>query len=318
MSDPRTPEAFFFPLRAIFAEQLGLAQDAITPASHCVNDLGCDSLDAVELVMEIEDAFDLSIPDEDIDGLTTIQVITEYLASHGAVLADHTVCAECGNVIVGSYVRAHDKRYHIGCSEDRPVKVTKATVVESDRTLTLVVQCLKDNTPDWRIVTHGEDLSGINALAIFDGVLCTDECGWCIALAQRVQSRTGYRPVAGPTTVLAAELEQLHVQLAGCSVIALGGTNPENVATPGDYGYSSAYQDVRNLRGYFDLAQTTLKKIATQACTCGERGKTADAQHAITGFCNPCRAEGALHVIAQKMEEAGQGTIPVFAEAAQD
>ena len=44
------------------------------------------------------------------------------------------------------------------------------------------------------------------------------------------------------------EIEQLRVQLAGCSVAALGGTNKEHIAKEGDYGWSVAYQDVLNLR----------------------------------------------------------------------
>ena len=48
----------------IVADQLGVDRDKITPDTHFVNDLGADSLDTVELVMELEEEFDINIPDD--------------------------------------------------------------------------------------------------------------------------------------------------------------------------------------------------------------------------------------------------------------
>lgn len=52
--------------------------------------------------------------------------------------------------------------------------------------------------------------------------------------------------------VLRNECEQLQVQLAGCSVVALGGTSPSQIAQKGDFGWSPAYQDVLDLRTKYD------------------------------------------------------------------
>jgi acyl carrier protein len=55
----------------------------ITPEAHVVDDLGADSLDIVELVMALEEAFDLEIPDDDAEKIRTVQDIHLYLASRG-------------------------------------------------------------------------------------------------------------------------------------------------------------------------------------------------------------------------------------------
>ena len=59
-------------VRQIVAKQLDVAEDQIKPETSFVNDLGADSLDQVELVMEFEDAFDLSIPDEEAEKIQTV------------------------------------------------------------------------------------------------------------------------------------------------------------------------------------------------------------------------------------------------------
>jgi acyl carrier protein len=67
----------------IIANQLGVDREMITPEAHVVDDLGADSLDIVELVMALEEAFDLEIPDDDAEKIRTVQDIHTYLASRG-------------------------------------------------------------------------------------------------------------------------------------------------------------------------------------------------------------------------------------------
>ena len=64
----------------IIANQLGVEKEIITPEAHVVDDLGADSLDVVELVMALEEAFDLEIPDEDAEKIRTVKDIFDYLA----------------------------------------------------------------------------------------------------------------------------------------------------------------------------------------------------------------------------------------------
>ncbi len=63
----------------IVADQLGVEKDKITPESHFVNDLGADSLDQVELVMELEEEFDLEIPDDAAEKLQTVGQAIEFI-----------------------------------------------------------------------------------------------------------------------------------------------------------------------------------------------------------------------------------------------
>jgi acyl carrier protein len=69
----------FEKVRAILAGQLDLEEDDITLDSCLVDDLGVDSLDLVDLVMNLEDEFDTEIPDEAIDGIKTVGDIVRYI-----------------------------------------------------------------------------------------------------------------------------------------------------------------------------------------------------------------------------------------------
>ena len=66
----------------IVAEQMGVDKAQITRETSFVNDLGADSLDTVELVMEFEDEFDLSIPDEDAEKIQTVGQAIDYVEAH--------------------------------------------------------------------------------------------------------------------------------------------------------------------------------------------------------------------------------------------
>lgn len=63
----------------IIMEQLGVSRDEVRPEASFIDDLGADSLDIVELVMAMEEEFDIEIPDEDAEKIQTIADATNYL-----------------------------------------------------------------------------------------------------------------------------------------------------------------------------------------------------------------------------------------------
>jgi acyl carrier protein len=67
----------------IVAERMGVKREDLSEQTSFVNDLGADSLDQVELVMEIEDQFDLNISDEDAEKIETIGDAIKYIEEHG-------------------------------------------------------------------------------------------------------------------------------------------------------------------------------------------------------------------------------------------
>ncbi|WP_417916000.1 acyl carrier protein [Candidatus Electronema sp. JC] len=63
----------------IIVEQLSVDKEKVVPAASFVDDLGADSLDQVELIMAMEEAFDIEIPDEDAEGIKTVQNAIDYV-----------------------------------------------------------------------------------------------------------------------------------------------------------------------------------------------------------------------------------------------
>ena len=68
----------------IIANQLGVDKETVTSQANIVDDLGADSLDVVELVMALEEAFDTEIPDEEAEKIRTVQDIFDYMAKSKA------------------------------------------------------------------------------------------------------------------------------------------------------------------------------------------------------------------------------------------
>lgn len=66
-------------VKEIIIDKLGVEESQITPEASFTNDLGADSLDIVELVMGFESEFDISIPDDDAEKITTVGDATKYL-----------------------------------------------------------------------------------------------------------------------------------------------------------------------------------------------------------------------------------------------
>jgi acyl carrier protein len=69
-------------VKQIIVEQLGVDEAEVTPTASFVDDLGADSLDTVELVMALEEAFELDIPDEDAEKIQTVQQAIDYIQGH--------------------------------------------------------------------------------------------------------------------------------------------------------------------------------------------------------------------------------------------
>ena len=69
-------------VKKIIVEQLGVDEEEVTAKASFVDDLGADSLDTVELVMAFEEEFDLEIPDEDAEKITTVQDAVTYIDGH--------------------------------------------------------------------------------------------------------------------------------------------------------------------------------------------------------------------------------------------
>ncbi|MFT3915364.1 MAG: acyl carrier protein [Anaeromyxobacteraceae bacterium] len=69
-------------VKNIIADQLGVGEDEIKPTSSFIEDLGADSLDIVELVMAMEEEFEVEIPDEEAENIKTVQDAINYVTTH--------------------------------------------------------------------------------------------------------------------------------------------------------------------------------------------------------------------------------------------
>lgn len=73
----------FDKVKAIFEEQLGVSQDEMQLDTNFKDDLGVDSLDLYEIVMKMEEEFDVEIPAEELDNVATFEDVLNYLKSKG-------------------------------------------------------------------------------------------------------------------------------------------------------------------------------------------------------------------------------------------
>ena len=75
-------EEVFEKVKGIIVNQLGVAETAVTMEASFIDDLGADSLDIVELIMALEEEFDMEIPDSDAEKVVTVSDVVEYIKEH--------------------------------------------------------------------------------------------------------------------------------------------------------------------------------------------------------------------------------------------
>lgn len=75
----------FEKIRGCIVSQLGIDEEEIKMESSFVNDLGADSLDIVELIMALEEKYDIEIPDEEVEKIVTVGDIVEYVKARSEV-----------------------------------------------------------------------------------------------------------------------------------------------------------------------------------------------------------------------------------------
>ena len=69
-------------VKAIIADKLDVEETEVTPEASFTNDLGADSLDTVELIMEFEKEFDIQIPDDQAEKISTVKQAIDYIVEH--------------------------------------------------------------------------------------------------------------------------------------------------------------------------------------------------------------------------------------------
>ncbi len=75
-------EEVFEKVKTIIVDQLGVSEATVTMDASFIDDLGADSLDIVELVMALEEEFDMEIPDTDAEKVVTVSDVVEYIKEH--------------------------------------------------------------------------------------------------------------------------------------------------------------------------------------------------------------------------------------------
>ena len=88
-------EEVFEKVKGIIVEQLGVAETAVTVEASFIDDLGADSLDIVELIMALEEEFDIEIPDADAEKVVSVGDVVDYIRRPRAVRVARPSCTPC-------------------------------------------------------------------------------------------------------------------------------------------------------------------------------------------------------------------------------
>lgn len=78
-------QSILLKIKPIIAKQLEISEERITLEAKIIEDLGADSLDAIEIVMALEESFNIEIMDEDADKMQTVEDVVVYLAERGII-----------------------------------------------------------------------------------------------------------------------------------------------------------------------------------------------------------------------------------------
>ena len=76
------PDAILEKVKEVIVEQLGVEEDSIKADTSFIDDLGADSLDIVELIMALEEEFDMQIPDSEAEKILTVNDVVEYIKNN--------------------------------------------------------------------------------------------------------------------------------------------------------------------------------------------------------------------------------------------
>ena len=74
--------ALFDEVKEVIVEQLNVSPDEVNPEAKFVEDLGADSLDVVEMIMALEEKFEIEIPDSEAEKIQTVQDVVDYIEKH--------------------------------------------------------------------------------------------------------------------------------------------------------------------------------------------------------------------------------------------
>src|SRR5437763_16959555 len=98
-------------LKKIIAEQLSVSEDEVTPEANFIDGLNADSLDPVELIMSLEEEFNVKISDEDAEKIRTVQDSMDYLHEHGGTYSNSEPLPLSRRILSRSACRS--RRHHL-------------------------------------------------------------------------------------------------------------------------------------------------------------------------------------------------------------